>query len=223
MRWSFWPVSITFHVAAACAMLIVPLTAEVSWPVPAPLHRLAVATTVVRVPPEVAITVPVSRSAVKVPDRGASTVAPVAGSKIDASDRHSVGPPPSGAPFDPALVGDSRLVTPAPPGPPSMPEPKPAAQTLRVGQGVREPKRIAGVSPEYPALARSARVQGSVILEAVINEHGAIERMKVLKSIPLLDGAAVAAVKDWRYTPTLLNGAPVSVLMTITVNFSLQD
>jgi protein TonB len=47
--------------------------------------------------------------------------------------------------------------------------------------------------------------------------------MKVLKSIPLLDGAAVAAVKDWRYTPTLLNGAPVSVLMTITVNFSLQD
>ena len=66
-------------------------------------------------------------------------------------------------------------------------------------------------------------MQGTVILEAVINEDGAIERMKVLKSIPLLDAAAVAAVKEWRYTPTLLNGVPVSVLMTITVNFSLQD
>jgi protein TonB len=66
-------------------------------------------------------------------------------------------------------------------------------------------------------------VQGVVILEAVINDRGAIERVRVLKSVPLLDGAAIAAVKDWRYTPTLLNGVPVSVLMTITVNFTLQD
>ena len=66
-------------------------------------------------------------------------------------------------------------------------------------------------------------MQGVVILEAVINERGTIERVRVLKSVPLLDGAAIAAVKDWRYTPTLLNGVPVSVLMTITVNFTLQD
>ena len=205
-------------------MLIVPLTAEVSWPVPAPLHRLAVATKVVPVPPEVAVTVPVSRNAVKLPDPGPSTaVAPAADMTIEARESDSVGPPPTGAPFDPELFGASRIVTPGPPATPSMPEPKPAAQTLRVGQGVREPKRIAGAPPEYPALARSARVQGTVILEAVINEDGAIERMKVLKSIPLLNAAAIAAVKEWRYTPTLLNGVPVSVLMTITVNFSLQD
>ena len=71
--------------------------------------------------------------------------------------------------------------------------------------------------------ARSARIQGVVILEAVINERGTIERIKVLKSEPLLDAAAIAAVKDWRYTPTLLNGVPVSVLMTITINFTLQN
>lgn len=62
-----------------------------------------------------------------------------------------------------------------------------------------------------------------MILEAVINERGTIERVKVLKSVPLLDAAAVAAVKDWRYTPTLLNGVPIAVLMTITMNFTLQD
>ena len=55
----------------------------------------------------------------------------------------------------------------------------------------------------------------------MINERGTIERVKVLKSRPLLDAAAIAAVKDWRYTPTLLNGVPVSVLMTITINFTL--
>ena len=100
---------------------------------------------------------------------------------------------------------------------------KPAAQILRVGLGIREPRRIAGAPPEYPTFARNSRVQGVVILEAVINERGAIERVKVLKSVPLLDAAAIAAVKEWRYTPTLLNGVPISVLMTITMNFTLQD
>ena len=66
-------------------------------------------------------------------------------------------------------------------------------------------------------------VQGVVILEAVIDAQGTIERVKVLRSVPLLDGAAVEAVKGWRYTPTLLNGVPVSVLMTITINFTLQN
>ena len=223
MRWSFWPVSITFHVAAVFALLIVPLTAEVSWPVPAPLHRLVVATKVVAVPPEVAVTVPVPRTAVRLPNAAPSTTVAPPAVMPEIEGTESVGPPASGTPFDPALFGASRIVTPAPPAPPSVPEPRPAAQTLRVGQGVREPRRIAGAPPEYPALARTARVQGTVILEAVINERGAIERMKVLKSMPLLDGAAIAAVKDWRYTPTLLNGAPVSVLMTITVNFTLQE
>ena len=88
---------------------------------------------------------------------------------------------------------------------------------------MREPKKISDVRPVYPAFAQAAKVEGMVILEAVINERGVVERLKVLRSVPLLDAAAIEAVRKWRYTPTLLNGTPVSVLMTITVNFTLHD
>jgi protein TonB len=109
------------------------------------------------------------------------------------------------------------------PPPPPPPPPQPAQTLVRPGQGIKEPKRISGLPPEYPLIARNARVQGVVILEAVIDEHGEVGRIKVLKSMPLLDQAAITAVQQWRYTPTLLNGVPVSVLMTITVNFTLQN
>jgi len=92
-----------------------------------------------------------------------------------------------------------------------------------VGGTVREPKKISDVRPVYPAIAQAAKVEGMVILEAVINERGTVERVRVLRSVPLLDAAAVEAVRNWRYTPTLLNGTPVSVLMTITLHFTLHD
>jgi periplasmic protein TonB len=225
MRWSFWPVSISFHVVAVFAMFIVPLAADVSWPVPAPLHRLAVTTRVVPVPPEVIAPIPVARTAPNLPSVTApTTLAP----PVEPAPTAGLAPPdslPLGGTTDLSFRASSGAVTLGPPLPPTPPPPavKPATQMLRVGQGVREPRRIGGGPPEYPQLARTAQVQGVVMLEAVINERGTIERIKVLKSIPLLDGAAIAAVKDWRYTPTLLNGVPVSVLMTITVNFTLQD
>jgi protein TonB len=77
-------------------------------------------------------------------------------------------------------------------------------------------------APIYPEIARRSKVQGAVILEAVIDESGAVNRVKVLRSSPLLDAAAIDAVSRWRYTPTLLNGTPVAVLMTITINFTLN-
>jgi protein TonB len=224
MRWSFWPVSITLHVVALLAMLIVPLTADVSWPVPAPLHRLAVATKVIPVPPEIVATVPAPRVAPNLPN----VVAPATLEEPPDVPTPPVGSfvpdlPPGGiGPIDPNLLGPPGIPMPRPPSPPLV-EARPAAQILRVGQGIREPKRIAGAPPEYPAFARASHVQGVVMLEAVINERGAIERVKVLKSVPLLDAAAIAAVKEWRYTPTLLNGVPISVLMTITINFTLQN
>lgn len=224
MRWSFWPVSITAHVLAGLAMLIVPLTADVTWPVPAPLHPLSLATKVVPVPPEVVATVPSARAVPNLPNVVApATLAPErdmpeAPPGVLVPDLPSAGT----GPIDPGLLGPAGFPVPGPP-PPPVPATKAAAQVFRVGQGVREPRRIAGTPPEYPPLARSARVQGVVILEAVIDAQGTIERVKILKSVPLLDGAAVAAVKGWRYTPTLLNGVPVSVLMTITMNFTLQD
>ena len=74
----------------------------------------------------------------------------------------------------------------------------------------------------YPAIARSARVQGIVIIEATIDETGRVSDARLLKSIPLLDEAALAAVRQWAFTPTRLNGKPTSVVMTVTVQFRLE-
>jgi periplasmic protein TonB len=87
--------------------------------------------------------------------------------------------------------------------------------------GVRAPQKVSSVDPVYPAAARAARIEGIVIIEATIDAEGRVQSTTVLKSIPLLDRAAVDAVRQWRFTPTLLNGSPVSVILTVTVNFSL--
>lgn len=78
------------------------------------------------------------------------------------------------------------------------------------------------MKPIYPAIAQAARVQGIVIIEATIGPAGKVEDTKVLHSHPLLEAAALTAVRQWEFTPTLLNGVPVSVVMTVTVNFNLQ-
>ena len=75
----------------------------------------------------------------------------------------------------------------------------------------------------YPEIARAAKIEGVVILEATIDERGVVTDARVLRSVPLLDAAALTALKQWRYTPTLLNGVPVRVLMTVTFRFSLGD
>jgi len=77
------------------------------------------------------------------------------------------------------------------------------------------------VQPNYPALARSARVQGSVVLRAVISRAGTIENLQVLSGHPLLTSAAIDAVRQWRYRPYILNGEPVEVETQVTVNFLL--
>jgi TonB family protein len=96
-----------------------------------------------------------------------------------------------------------------------------ATGAYRIGGGLMPPKKIKDARPQYPAIAQQARVQGVVILEVRIEEHGNVSDAKVLRSIPLLDQAALEAVKQWQYTPTLLNGVAVPILMTVTVNFSL--
>jgi periplasmic protein TonB len=224
MRWFMLPVSIGAHVFAALALLIVPLAAEVERPVPAPLRPMHL-TTVVRVTPEIAAQVPLRRAApvpapsfatapdVIAPERTTPAPAPSTGDGPATGDTPSVG---IGLPTD--GVGSTVDVAPPPPAPRALP---PAAP-LRVGQGVREPRKIVDATPVYPALALSVKVEGAVILEAVINERGVVGRLRVLKSVPLLDAAAMDAVSRWRYTPTLLNGTPVAVLMTITINFTLK-
>ena len=114
------------------------------------------------------------------------------------------------------------------PTPPSMmafvaaPPPPPPPAPVRVGGNIKPPTKVKDVKPTYPAIAQSARVQGVVIIEATIGPNGKVQDAKVLRSIPLLDAAALDAVRQWEFTPTLLNGVPVPVIMTVTVNFTLQ-
>ena len=220
MRWSFWPVSITLHIALGIAAFVVPLVADVTPPTPAPIHTFLPPTKTVPVPD----TVVAQASPVPTPRFTPNAIAPTG--FTPEPENYSTpaagdvtGMPATSGVVDPGLIG-SGGTAPVPPPPPSVPKP---AQTLfRAGQGVKEPKRISGLPPEYPMIARNAHVEGVVMLEAVINERGEVGRIKVLRSAPLFDQAAINAVQQWRYTPTLLNGVPVSVLMTITVNFTLQ-
>lgn len=91
---------------------------------------------------------------------------------------------------------------------------------IRVGGDIKEPMKIRDVKPIYPPDALAADVQGVVIMEAIIGPTGDVTDVKVLRSIAMLDQAAVDAVRQWRFTPTLLNGVPASVIMTVTVNFT---
>jgi TonB family protein len=91
---------------------------------------------------------------------------------------------------------------------------------VRVGGQIRAPKKIKDVKPVYPAIAQSARVAGAVTIEATIGPDGKVIDAKVVHSVPLLDQAALDAVRQWVYTPTLLNGVPVPVLVTVTINFT---
>lgn len=100
--------------------------------------------------------------------------------------------------------------------------PKVAAPTrIRVSQGVTQGLKIRDVKPNYPPLARQARIQGSVLLQAVISKDGSIEGLKVISGHPMLIPAALDAVKQWKYKPYILNGEPVEVDTQITVNFTL--
>jgi periplasmic protein TonB len=103
-----------------------------------------------------------------------------------------------------------------------LPDAPPPPQAVRVGGQIKEPKKLKNVNPTYPDIAKQARVQGVVILECTISPQGKVTDVKVLRGIPLLDAAAIEAVRQWVYSPTLLNGVPVPVIMTVTVNFRLS-
>jgi TonB family protein len=120
-----------------------------------------------------------------------------------------------GQPLNPAVM----------PPPPQLAglTPAPWAEgTVRVGGNIRQPTKVKHVAPVYPLEAKEARVTGVVILEARIEADGRVVNARVLRSIPELDQAAIDAVKQWEFTPTLLNGVPTPVLMTVTIQFSLN-
>ena len=102
--------------------------------------------------------------------------------------------------------------------PPAPDEQKPR----RVGGDVIPPERTVYKAPQYPPAAQAARIEGTVILEAIIDADGVVQNVKVLKSVPLLDRAAIEAVQQWRYKPTRLNSVAIPVIMSVTVTFTLR-
>jgi protein TonB len=109
----------------------------------------------------------------------------------------------------PKVVAVPKLVTPTPP------------KRIRVSQGVTEGRLILKVEPKYPVIALTARIQGTVVLNAVISKTGEIQNLVLISGHPMLVPAAIAAVKQWRYRPYLLNGEPVEVETTVNVNFEI--
>src|SRR5437764_7419394 len=103
-----------------------------------------------------------------------------------------------------------------------MAVPKVAVQRVRVSQGVSQGLLIKKVQPSYPPLARQARIQGTVTLQAEISKDGTIENLRLMSGHPMLAPAAIEAVKQWRYKPYLLNGEPVAVDTQVQVNFTLS-
>jgi len=110
----------------------------------------------------------------------------------------------------------------AAPPPPPPPTPQ-APKRIRVGGQVESAKLIFQPKPEYPPLAKMARIQGTVRLDAIISKDGTIQDLKVISGHPLLVKAALEAVQRWRYQPTMLNGDAVEVATEIDVNFTLQE
>jgi protein TonB len=217
-RLSILPLSIAAHAVAAMLFLIMPLAAEVEVPPIASPFKPAYMETVPPPPP------PAVRTPATSPQP--SPAAPISAPR-DIMPEPEFARGPVGEVVPGALdVGSTAgvpggLITPTPP-PEVLPPPPQQPRVARVGfQGIKEPKRIQYLVPEYPELARRAGISGTVILEAVLDVNGRVQSVRVLKSVTLLDEAAIRAVRQWRYTPTELNGVPVQVLMTITVNFAL--
>ena len=132
-----------------------------------------------------------------------------------------LGDPRTGLPV--GLPEGLTLDTFTPPAAPIAVAPAQAPRAYRPGGDIREPRKVRDVPAVYPEVARAAKIQGIVILEATIDERGVVTDARVLRSVPILDAAALTALRQWRYTPTLLNGVPVRVLMTVTFRFSLGD
>jgi periplasmic protein TonB len=214
-KWYTVPVSLLSHFAVVAAVVVVPLLATDVLPAPfETIDSFILVKPIVPPPPPLP------------PERRKIDTAPVDPEVPPTVVPTGINPEPPEILRDP---GDNRgesvilgrsdftdVITP-PPLPPPPPQ-----QPLRVGSTIRQPQKIREVAPVYSPIAQAARVQGIVIIEATIGADGHVVNARVLRSVPLLDEAALAAVRQWQYTPTLLNGVPVPVIMTVTVQFTLS-
>jgi protein TonB len=118
------------------------------------------------------------------------------------------------------IVGSIVAEPPPPPPPPPLPPPPAPRAPVRIGGQLKAPALLVNVRPHYPEFAAMAGARGTVILEATVDENGRVLNVRVLRSIPLLDKAAIAAVEQWQYSPLLLNGLPTPFTLSVAITFS---
>lgn len=213
-KWYTLPVSLISHAAIVLALVAIPILAPAMMPKVFADDEMTIIKIDLPDPPPPQ-------------PRRADNLEPPAGPPSPPTEAPSgINPErPKPQPFEidtPGLIGGTTVdasteLIAAPP-----PEIKKPPAPVRVGGLVRTPVKTHGVDPVYPPIAQAARVQGIVIIEATIADDGRVINARVLRSIPLLDTAALDAVRQWQFTPSILNGVPVPVIMTVTVNFTLS-
>jgi protein TonB len=216
-KWYSVPLSFFVHALAITILIVTPLLATGALPLPD-----SGPTFVPIEPPALPDPPPVRAATPAAPPTVSANAAPVV-APHDIEEEPDLDPGfEVDAPAPLGIIGGSEIeiggVVPAP-----VLATPPPAKPVPVGGTIRPPQRIAYTAPVYPPLALTTRVQGLVIIEATIDTNGHVQAARVLRSdSPLLNEEALSAVRQWTYTPTLLNGVPVSVIMTVTVDFRLH-
>lgn len=224
-----WLVSVALHVIVIAALIVVPFYIAPSLD----LHQFQLTYLVAPAPPPaVAPPAPTIQKVVRAvhPLRASQITMPAAIPKHIVIEKDEPTPQPEIGGVIGGVPGGSMegvlggiISGAAPPEPPKPAVSKPAAQTpsiVHVGGNVKEPTRIFYVQPEYPILARQARIQGSVTVDAIIDEHGNVVQVHAVDGPALLIQPALKAVMQWKYEPTQLNGVPVALDLHVFVSFS---
>jgi protein TonB len=223
-RYATVGVALLLHLGIVAVVLIVPLFADDVLPTPDIGRVRYVDATFVAPPPPSAPPV-VRRVQADVPNPDAAPV--VAPHEIrpeqPAPEARGAEYVPNSIPGDgsSSVTGVGITIGDGPAPPPTSAPPAPRGP-VKVGGAIREPVKIVNVNPIYPQIAQAARVEGIVKIQAIIGTDGVVQEASVVSGAPLLNEAALTAVRQWRYRPTLLNNQPVAVIMTVTINFTLQ-
>jgi protein TonB len=214
------PLSIVFHAALLVAVVTIPLVATTDeLPTPHVPTVLQLPSTPVVVVPKVP---PASGHArLELPDQPvAPLVAPMGIPQDVGIDRMAAQIPDLPLGEVPGIIGVGQALSARELPPP--PPPVKATGPLKPGGDIAMPRKIHHVAPVYPPMAASARVEGTVVIEAIISTTGTVQDARVVNSVPLLDAAALEAVRQWVFTPTRLNNVPVPVILTVKVEFKLR-
>ena len=213
------PLSIAVHLVVIALLFVIPLLANMTTPLPNETAAVFVRAAAAPPPPVLSRPLAAARTPIAPPSNAAPVTAPPAITRESLTADVPMAQTATGINgADAAAMGTVVAAV----APARAPEPPRHAGPVRAAELPVAPVKIVDVRPVYPEMARAARVDGTVTLECLIDTAGRVTNLHVITSVPLLDRAAIDAVRQWRYTPSVYHGRPVSVLMTVTVRFIMQ-